>query len=339
MRVILDTNLWSYVAERGDTDALEAFEVEHELKIVIPPSILLEALRTPVDDVLELVAAAMTRRGKDRVHPLPEARLEADEVVSEVRRLRPSWLRPFGNSAGLNRLETFWTRRLWQAAARDPHRVAAALSAEVESVARKVLDVQRENRNAFLNDRFELGDGLPWTYLSGQPDALTQGWDGPPLESWRVDSAIIWWHALVTQPQAARRSGGDTSYADWAGAWLNLDLVRRDRGSFNRFWYAEAAANAMPRIWMRAVVPWVQTEMKIAIGNPRDAQHAAYLLDADLFITADAAFRRVIERVRPWCPFAFAETEVVSATGSTVEAIHRAIEPRLVTGRAMRPEL
>ena len=143
----------------------------------------------------------------------------------------------------------------------------------------------------------------------------------------------------MTQPRHARYSGDDTSYADWAGVWLDLDLVRRNRGSFNRFWYVEASAKAMPRVWLRAVVPWVQTEMKVGTGNPRDAQHAAHLLDADLFITADSALRRVLERVRAWSPFAFAETGVVSATGSTVEAIRRVIEPRLIGGTAKRPKL
>ena len=81
----------------------------------------------------------------------------------------------------------------------------------------------------------------------------------------------------------------------------------------------------MPRAWLRSIVHWVQLETKVGAGNPRDAQHAAYLLDADVFVTADRRFHRVLELLRPWCPVAFAEVRLVPGHGSIVDAIHRVL--------------
>jgi hypothetical protein len=72
--------------------------------------------------------------------------------------------------------------------------------------------------------------------------------------------------------------------------------------SFGRLWFEEVSASVMRRTWLRAVAAWTQTGMTIGQGNPRDAQHAAYLIEADPFLTGDDGFRRVLERVRPWCP-------------------------------------
>jgi predicted nucleic acid-binding protein len=38
IRLILDTNVWSYVADGGEAEALEALEDDLGLKVVIPPS-------------------------------------------------------------------------------------------------------------------------------------------------------------------------------------------------------------------------------------------------------------------------------------------------------------
>lgn len=95
MKVGLDSMIWSYIGKRGEKVAFEDLEGELGLRVVIPPSILLEVLRTANPDDRAAITAAVTARGSERVHPLPEARLESDELVSEARRLRPEWLRRF----------------------------------------------------------------------------------------------------------------------------------------------------------------------------------------------------------------------------------------------------
>jgi len=295
LRLILDTNVWTYIGERRETRAFEQLEDELGLDVVIPPSILLEALRIPVDDVLARVAEAMTERRGARTHPLPEARLEADELISQARVLRPRWFRRFPAPGSVSSLEAFWTRRLWQEAARDPKRVAARLPKEMDQADDVILAIQNANKRVFLDASFHFEGDPPLFDLRDQPTDVTLGWDGDRIEAWRFEGANVWWRGLVTEPRRARRVGGDTTYADWAGASLDLDMVGRNRPDFNRFWYYEVSADSMPRAWLRSMVHWVQLETKIGVGNPRDAQHAAYLLDADIFVTADRRFRRVLD--------------------------------------------
>ncbi len=86
MRLMLDTNVWSYVGERGLAEELEHFEERvPEIVHVVPPSLLLEAVRTPKPETRDRIVSAMTSRRRQRLHPLPEARQEADEVVQAAK--------------------------------------------------------------------------------------------------------------------------------------------------------------------------------------------------------------------------------------------------------------
>lgn len=326
MRVILDTNVWTYIGERGEREAFEALEQDLDLTVVVPPSLLLEALRTPVPDIRALVVQAMTSRRGTRVHPLPEARLEADEVVAECLHLRPSWLRRFPLSANVTPLERFWTRAIWQEAAADPTRVAMALSSETEKIVANIHAIQHENKTAFMEAGFRLDDSEPWVELDAAEDAEQLGWEGGRIEAWRYEACAIWWRALVVAPLLAQVRAMDTSYADWAGALLNLAVVARDRASWNHLWYHEVDPSKMPRIWLRSVVPWAQLQTRLGSGNARDAQHAAYLYDADLLITADRRYGKVLDVVRNWAPKPFAEACVISATDSPTESIATVLE-------------
>jgi hypothetical protein len=151
MRVILDTNVWTYIGEREETEEFERLEDELTLEIVIPPSILLEAARTPVPDIRDRIVDAITRRRATRVHPLPEARHEADEVVAEIRRLRPIWVRRSPLTSKLPPLEAFWTKRIWQIAAQDPANIAEREQRTPSSVhERLMLQTQLENKKAAM---------------------------------------------------------------------------------------------------------------------------------------------------------------------------------------------
>lgn len=324
--MILDTNVWTYIGERNEQHRLEELEHRLDIELVLPPSMLLEALNTPVPHLRASIVAAMTSRRGHRVHPLPEARLESDEVVAQARTLRPGWVKRFPQPTRVRSLEAFWTRRLWQEAARDPERVANASTGEMDSLAETIVQVQRENKETMLADGFRLDDSEAWVDLSGQPAEIVAGWDGQRIEAWRAESALTWWSALVTRPRQARRILADTSYADWAGVWLNLDAIALNREQWNRFWYHEVEAAAMPRAWLRSALPWVQLQTKLGTGNPRDAQHAAYLVDADVFITADRRLHQGLEVIRDWGPVTFAETRLVTGTGSIGDALGAALD-------------
>jgi hypothetical protein len=325
MRFMLDNNVWTYIGERNLASDLEHFEERSpELTHVVPPSVLLEAVRTPIADIRDRIVRAMTSRRRERVHPFPEARQEANELVAMVGQTRARWLREFAEPTSVSRLEAFWTRRLWQLAADDPSALATAERATDDGASEIISQVQQENRRVALENDFRLTDSEPWTDLTGMSRDLTVGWDGKRFESWRLESSLLWWHQLIVVPRRRRPS----TYADWTRPWLDLERVARDRGDWNRFWYSDTTAHDLPRIWMRSVLPWAQLQGKVGGGDPRDAQHAAYLFDIDVFVTADRRFARALELLRKWTPLPFADVEVIPADGDTVARIEAVLSRR-----------
>jgi hypothetical protein len=108
-------------------------------------------MRTRDQERLGRIVAAITHRFARTTHPSTEARQVADEVVSEIRRLQPQWLRAFPETSNITRLEKFWTKKLWQQAATDPLRVAEWMTAapEMDVASQRVYETQQINRSAF----------------------------------------------------------------------------------------------------------------------------------------------------------------------------------------------
>jgi hypothetical protein len=328
VRLILDTNLWSYIADRDESRQLEELEDELGLTLIIPPSVLLEALDTPVEQVRARIISALAKSRRSRVHPLPEARQEAGEVVEAIRELRPRWVRQFPRADRIPSLEKFWTKTVWQLAERDAAELSRRSAATpTPGELDHLIEVQRSNKDAAKASDFRLDGEPPWAEIPAELGELRKGWDETRVQEWRVTNAIIWWENLITLPASARAvfAGADTTLADWVGPWIDLERVRKDRGDWNRFWYRDVEVAAVPRNWLRQVLPWIQMETKIGVGNPRDAQHSSYLFDADVFATADRRYAGCLETARQWSPVPFARTLLLPATGSTVQALRAAL--------------
>lgn len=319
MRVILDTNLWSYIAEREEATALEELEEQLALRLVVPPSILLEVLRTPIPEVRERIVHALTRRGAERVHPSTEARQMADDLVGEIRRLRPQWVRSFPQTDKIERLEKYWTKVIWQRAADDPAAIAAQYDATtMDDEAEQWLEIQHENKLAFTRAGGRVLEIEPVVDLSDQGPDERLGWAGDPLPFWRVHASWFWW--LVVSP-GRRRISSHNTFRDWLDPFIRRDLAAQDREDWNRLWFYELDAARMARIWITELLPWAQLTARVGGGNPRDVQHAAYLFGGDVFLTADRRLVAVLESLRRWAPEPFARVYCVSGEGSPVAAI------------------
>ena len=80
----------------------------------------------------------------------------------------------------------------------------------------------------------------------------------------------------------------------------------------------------MPRTWLRRAVALIQHSMKLGRGNPVDAQLASYLVDADLFVTNDKRYARILEAVRPSTKTSYAASlyaDIHRAGGNAVAAV------------------
>ncbi|MFD0213035.1 hypothetical protein ACFVH9_29035 [Streptomyces hirsutus] len=99
------------------------------------------------------------------------------------------------------------------------------------------------------------------------------------------------------------------------------------REVFNRFWLHGVEPENMPRNWLRWAADTVQADMKVTDGNPVDVQHASYLPDCEVFLTADKNFLRVLDRIAEQAPVPVGRARRVApaAHRGIVEAIEHTL--------------
>jgi hypothetical protein len=144
------------------------------------------------------------------------------------------------------------------------------------------------------------------------PESYLAGWSGEPVEAWRAVCRDFYWYQLVSSHALAVLSRRDTTTADWVGAYVNLRRLHSDRAEFTKFWLEDVRAEALPREWLRWAVNLLQADRKVTSGNPVDEQHSSYLVDCDLFLSADGPYVSLLAEVREDAPFSFAEPRLVS---------------------------
>ncbi|TCC32042.1 hypothetical protein [Kribbella speibonae] len=311
MRLILDTNLWSDIGDEGVASEFDDFVSRRKLEVLVPPSILIEVCRLSVRELRDPIVRALAVGPRRRLPT--EAESESAELVAEIRRLRPDWMRKMPNTAKVAALNAFWTRQVWRTALIDSQRIY-----DYELGGRRLHDdlmkVQQSERSQLLQSNFSL---RPLTALEVSEGTAgfgrePGGWPDEPIEAWRMSSFELYWHQLVKIAGRAVLTKEDTTSADWVGAYVDLSRLRRSMSDFLHLWAYEVDLLSMPRNWVRWAVNVMQVGEKVTGGNPSDEQHSAYLLDCDRFLTADQRYASVLRAVREDAPFEMAEPTVVS---------------------------
>lgn len=341
MRLALDTNVWTYLAEQGAGDDFASFAERIGARVVVPPATILEAARTPLEDIrfplLKLLGSVRFE------HSRTEAAEETEEWIQAARRLRPAWIRRFPLLDLVARLDSFWTRRLPRAARRGEPALHEAAKANGEFEREYVAGAVKWNR-ALREPNQLIGPMLGDLWASpadfADPDAVLGAGVDEKVEAWRLENATYWWRVVVEVPKRAERvrlthelAGVtppviDTTLWDWAEPWL-VDTFRRDRADWNRFWYKDVLIGEVPRNWLRWAISHAQADfgLKGATGLGGDQQLTSYLSSVDAFITADRRFARALDAVRPHAPTPFAEAIVVEHnTDHQLRVVQAALE-------------
>ncbi len=308
-RLLLDTNIWSRLAGQGQRYQFSQLVRDKQLDVVMTPATLLEVLRTKDRRLRREVTKLVCRRAWRRLRT--EAQAEAEELVAEIRLLRPAWILDQPDFAAITRLERFWLRTIYDLAL-DGDRELVALNQVVGARERQeISDRQEDQRARFWSDGFfrsieEAEKQFPTLAVTPGPagsqmsrSAESDGWvPGTKVAPWRFDLLSVQWKALTLDPVRAQITGQAATYADWVGAYVDLEAVRRSRRDFGHLVLYEIDEARMPRAWLRRAVALFQHSMKLGRGNPVDAQLASYLVDADLFVTNDKRYARILEAAR-----------------------------------------
>ena len=310
MRIILDTNLWSSIGDERVTRSFDTLMKSRSLKVVVPPSTLLEVSRLPVADARDRIINALARGPRQRLPT--EAQSESDEIVSEARRVRPGWMLRMPNTAFVWSLNNFWTKKIWRTALEDSepiHKHELRQTAMHDAMVK----AQKIQRKEMIRANFPV---RPLTALTATPSpdnprSQLPGWSGEPIEAWRINSRVIFWYQLAVVGGRAILTKEDATFADWIGAYVDLSRLRSSPEDFTKFWLYDVDRDALPRNWLRWAVNLVQSGFKVTSGNPVDEQHSAYLLDCDLFLSADTRYVSILEIVREDSPFDLAKPRLV----------------------------
>lgn len=315
IRVILDTNLWSSIRDKETEKSFDALVDSRGLHVIVPPSILVEVVRIPVAEARQQVIHALAT-GRRQYLPT-EAESECMEVVSEIRRTRPQWMRTIPNTGRTWSLNNFWTKKIWREALQDSQRLH---DYEMRLTPQRdyLIAAQKKNRASFLQSDFTVGPMIGFMIKadSNTPDSYLAGWSGQPVEFWRIQLRDIYWHELSVVAGRAALTKEDTTVADWIGAYVDLSRLRSDHEDFTQFWLTDVNVSNLRRNWIRCAVEVAQTYNKITPGNAADGQHSSYLFDCDLFLSADSRYISILRFVRDGAPFDFAEPRLVNGDRS-----------------------
>ncbi|MGE0315930.1 MAG: hypothetical protein AB7P21_30305 [Lautropia sp.] len=300
---ILDSNVWRYVADAGAELALIRAARSSPLRIAVAPAVLYEALRMRDADLRRRLARLMTEPGWERL--MPEAYLEAMDVLDEMRCHRPGWLRQPPDQSRFNRFRYDWVRRrggFWERARIATDKESRDLALLDNNLMDRARDEARATRQTLQQDGWHYHSIRLSDVRAGWSDAAP-GWDGRQVAAWRaaaVDSTRTNW----------LRAGASR---DWLEPFIDFHHIQYPDASWYQFWLDDVRETTLPREWLRWAVPFLQGMRKVTDGTPGDAQLAIYLVDADLLVTADRAFAEIVDRVREEAPFPLAQTLLLPA--------------------------
>lgn len=283
--LLLDSNVWRYLTDEETIADLSREASRRQLKILVAPSVVYEALRTPDEGLRSTLVSSMLWPQWRRL--MPEAYEEVEEFVRAANRFHPDWIRAEPPNSLRQRVEHDWRRRqrgFWDRVRRAPDQEAERLRA----LEGDTLDVARAQAQSARREYLEAGwtfEGTELSEMKAVPFRSLPGVGRGAVDPWRA-SGMMWAQNSFTRPPMS----------EWIGERFRIDDVARTE--WLQFWLYEVQPVDLPRWWLRSSCEILFATRKVSPGTPCDTQLATYLVDAHLFFTFDKILHDVLERVR-----------------------------------------
>lgn len=312
MLILLDSNVWRYIADAEAAGALQSAAAKTRNRIVIAPAVLYETLRMRDATLRRRLAEIMTRPAWHRL--MPDAYSESEEIGAEVRRLRPEWLREYPDLGWYRRIRSDWKKSnggFWSRARHTPdteHRHIGALDGG--TIERARANARRQRQGISDKDRPMLGK--PLNTVMGRPAGPEMGWDGEAVEAWRL-------HAWSFMTSSLGEEG--SAHHEWLSGEVDLRFALFRAASWTRFWFYDVDAQHLPRMWLRWSMEFMQSFQKVTDGTPVDAQIASYATEVDLIVSADTRFVEMCKRCQREAPFKVADATSLVGGDAGVEEL------------------
>jgi hypothetical protein len=286
MRLYFDTNVYRFITAAGEAAEVRDLLENGNHAVVASNDNLFETFA--IVDSIERLTELRTLTGiASTFERYPPSWYHALELRWEIARCRSQWLRKAIFTKGARAF--LRTRRQLWADARTlnppPADAYAAYRRDFERGVGLASDFQKSLRARFRQT------ASPFFLVSGSKVEMIEelSIDDPEIY-WRVDCLLAWFNAIVTKSSASR------DYRDWLAPYLKPRSF--EDPTYLRFWLDDVIASRLPRNRLTALVSYYQLYHKVNHGNPMDQLHANHLLDADLFLTADRTFYKVLCQVR-----------------------------------------
>ena len=318
--VILDNNVWAYIADEGAADQLAHLARLHDVDFVLTPTVVLEQLRLSNEEVRQRLLDVTT---DERWHRLmPEAYIACSEIVSAAKRLRPSWIlaQPTdAAAAAYTANENRWRSEFWTEARTHPAKELARTADADAASAAEALDGLTIGRQVAAEEGMTLD---AFSLVDPEFAVQVEFKDGLQLtlDAWQYSSAV---HAEdhLYGPLA------DRTLHDWLDPFLD-PAIARDTEAWLKFWAEVEPADA-PSHWVWWAGALCSQCVKVNAGAPGDVNLTAYLASGDYFVTADRRFHSIATKIHAEAPIpTAASVRVAPATWhDEIEAMLAAAPP------------
>jgi hypothetical protein len=323
-RVLLDTNVWSRVSSARAGTQLRVAATRAGAEIIAAPSALYELTRMPDATSRRRALRLVTETWLTRL--MPEAYLEAAEIVSAIRRHRPQWLVEHPQLGEFGQLEYDWRRRNTPATRRlRSHRKAGVwerfrhapdlAEAELKAIEGELMASSRRQSESARSEMLEQGvrDPGPLRSIRSAFVGPYPGWRGDDFEAWRGETLVSLRYNLFAQQRGA--------YVDWISPFVELSRIAADAAGWTEFWLYEIQAAEVPRQWLRWAIQTQQRFRKVSPGASGDAQLAAYLVDADMLISTDKQFVELVSACVDAAPAPIAKAILIPGDERSVPSL------------------
>lgn len=314
MQVYLDTNVYKFIAERGEATQVRQFFDSADHSVEASSTNLYELYPNPDEKTRKNEVRTLTTVATN-FRAFPDGYEIAQEFLSELRRCRPELLRKQPNTRSIELHLRAYRRNCRNAKPFPGMRPDTydGYRERFEGGIKGVLSRQRFWRDTFVNM-----PGARRTVVVSNPDVEQAVKAMTEIDLWwRQSSRQAWIGALVERDPASR------DLYDWASPHLWIPYITiRDA---DRFWYIDIESERMPIHQAMMFTDYYQRCHRITHGNAYDQLHAAHLLNADVFLTADKAFYNVLHEVSAQLPGSATPVLVERGADSAAEEICRAV--------------
>jgi hypothetical protein len=293
-KALLDTNVWRYLADANAGLALSQASLTGGVEIVVVPAVVAEIRAFKDNDlrkrILQLLGNSLWTR------TMPDFYSECAEVLSEIRRLRPHWINASPDLREFRRLRYDWVRRtggFWERASKDIATPVTTESKRSESELELARAESKANRSS-VRTQNPRGEHTDLKLVYNDVIQCGKGWDGSPVEYWRVPSLHLFERELRIYASPFR---------EFLDCQVDVFQALADTESLNRLWLYELKAQNVPRQWLRGAFDFLQMWRSITPGSPVDSQLSTHLVDADWVVSADKNFVSMADRCHREAPF------------------------------------